>query len=193
MRFSEKQLLFGTIGIFVAAVLGLGGYGYYLYDGPWTTVKTQLQAVEAEIVDLRRKALELNQLRIELDKLKDEEEKFKRILPSADQVKFTAFVDTIRGFEKDSLVQVTAITRNQTPQGPTGPKSATTFVQTQYTLAVEGGFYEIAKFVYLLETHERFIKVENILFTPKQRSGQEKDKDLKTLVGATIVVSLYTF
>ncbi|MBI3272770.1 MAG: type 4a pilus biogenesis protein PilO [Planctomycetes bacterium] len=198
MRLTEKQLFFGTIGLFVVVALVLGFYGYQLYAGEagWRDTQDEAQRVRVEIEALKQKAEELNQLRFELNKLREAEEQFKRILPDPKAVRFTEFVDTLEKFAKNAQVRLPNVVRNPSSQVTPGPggSAASAFNQISYTLTVEGGFYEVARFIFFIETHERFIKVESISFTPKQRTElKEKDKELRSLVTATIVVSTYTF
>ncbi|MBI5367888.1 MAG: type 4a pilus biogenesis protein PilO [Planctomycetes bacterium] len=193
MRFSEKQLLVATAGLFLVVILGFSGFAYYLYSSRWDPAQTEITAVTAEIDMLKAKFAELAQLRIELQKLQEVEEQFKRILPTAAEVKYTQFVETMNRFANDAQVKLPTITRNpQINQPAIGP--AQPFEQVSYTLTLDGGFYELARFIYFVETYERFIKVDNVTFTPKQRVEVSKEaKDLRTWVGATMVVSTYVF
>ncbi len=192
---SEKQVTIIFIVLLVLIVLGGGAGIYYLWFDVLPAKEAELAKVSAEVDDALKKQREIPGLVKDIESLKiEEKEKLKHIpnMTKAEYDEFAVRLDELRRKSGVHIPRATWVTATK-PAPVTGrpPRaSPTTMHRVQYDLAVEGGFYQLLRFINLLEEERRFINVESFSILPggsnvkdkTARGPQAYKRDLKIII-----------
>lgn len=167
-RFSEKQLLLVTLAVFLVVVLPLAVWGYFLHFKSLANLNTELSQVGQGIVQAKAKQDQMYQLQEKKKTLEKELKIARKILPTVEEVSYEKFLELLGRLKKEAKVELFKAKLLKQKKGRAGPGQAPqgAFDKVSYELDLEGCFYDLVKFVYLLETYKRFIRIDSFEFKP---------------------------
>lgn len=174
---NEKKVTIITI-ICLAFILIAGGAAiWYLQFNVLQEKEAALENVKRELSAAQARVREIEPLKKEIKKLEiDEAEKIKKI-PNLTRAEYDAFADMLDEFRRRAGVIVSRGGWVQAPKtapvpGRPQPKpQPATVHKVQYDLAVTGSFYQLLRYINLLEQETRFINVENFSISKAGDSG----------------------
>ena len=167
MRLSEKQLLFVTVGVAGVVAVVLAVLGIFVFRKNLSQARAELVGIEEKLKTANEKALKKQELDEEIKKREEENEAFQKKLPTKNEVAYEVFVDTLTNLsnEVNVVLKSASVTQGAGRGGAAAP-SATDFEPISYDLQLTGNFFDLVKFISLLEEYPRFIKVNSFTFRP---------------------------
>lgn len=181
MKLSEKQLLVLTIIVPSIVAVALAGIGYFVFNKKLAKVTETIRDVKVKEEQANKKLGAMEELERKINKLKAEKEAKKDMLPTLSEVTYEEFLNYISKVAEEAPigVQGAAYVAGVQKSGPPTAAGAISFQPLSYTIKGEGSFYDCLRFVYLLETSKRFIKVNR--FTLRPTNLQVADKKGETI------------
>ncbi|HLF93525.1 MAG TPA: hypothetical protein VJB14_08685 [Planctomycetota bacterium] len=164
---NEKKVLIITI-VCLAFILLAGGTAiWYFQFNVLEEKKADLARVTGELEAAKTRVREIEPLKKEIKKLEeDEKEKIKKI-PNLTRAEYDVFADMLDEFRRRSGVTVSrggwVQASKPSPvvgRPPVKPQPAMVH-KVQYDLAVTGSFFQLLRYINLIEQETRFINVEN--------------------------------
>lgn len=165
-RFSEKQLLLVTVAVFLVVALPLAVWGYFLHFKSLKPLKQELEQTDKEIAEAKNKQTQMYQLQEQKKQLEEELKVAQEILPTVEEVSYENFVELLSQLKEDAVVELFLKAKLVKESRGRGPAGREPFDKVSYKLELQGGFYELVKFIYLLENYKRFIRVDSFSFKP---------------------------
>jgi Tfp pilus assembly protein PilO len=163
---NEKKVTIITVACLAVIVLLGGGLIYYLNFVILEDRRKELTQVKGQVADAQHKVSQIPQLKAQIKARQEEAaEKSKRI-PNLTRDEYDTFANLLDDLRRRSGV---AVSRGGWMQG-TKPISGTvrptksippTVHKVQYELAVTGSFYQLLRYLNLIEQQSRFINVES--------------------------------
>lgn len=166
----KEKIILLTI-LVASAVIALGsGAGVYLLQKKAGVLEQQNTALEGRVAKARTKINKLPELRAERERAEARLVIAERILPSQEEIE--NLVDNLSEFARESGVVITEAAPFRQSGYRGGQGGAKKFEEANFSLSIEGNFFQFVKFLNLLENYKRFIKVDG--FTVK--SGKDPGK-----------------
>ncbi|MEW6355950.1 MAG: type 4a pilus biogenesis protein PilO [Planctomycetota bacterium] len=172
----QKLMVAAAIGILVVAVLL-----YMIYSA-----QSQIQAARTEITNYRQKIVKAQERIKEIPALREKRyaltnavEEYVRILPDGREVE--TLLDTLSDLKKEAEIELTSFRIMQ--EARRGRGGSQNFEKHTRQAKLIGPFFNIAKFINLLERYKRFMSVES--FTMKPKEG--------TMLNVELRFSTYTY
>lgn len=194
---SEKQVTIITIVILVLFLLAGGSGFYYLYFVVREEKLQELAGLDAQVNDANAKVSKIPALLKEIDSLeKQEKEKIQQI-PDLTRMEYDAFANMLDMFRNQAGVNVSrggwAVPTRPSPLPGRPPVNIPPSVhKIQYDLSVTGSFYQLLRYVNLLEQQRRFIGVQT--FTIGKASGEGSEKGGKaTAPKRDLKITIYSY
>jgi Tfp pilus assembly protein PilO len=195
---TPKQKFIFLVVLGALVVLGMGAGIYYVNFVQLREKEGEVQTLETAIRELRKKKDDIPGLQKQLEDLQAKEKEFKEILPKIEEVEFTRFYEMVQDYSRKAKVQLEKILPVATTASKTGPggarpaEAALPVKKAAFKVNASGGFYQLIAFMYLLETHKRFIKVNTFIVKPK-RGAAAKGAQEKHECSIEMDISTYTF
>lgn len=176
MKLSEKQLLVLTIIAPSVVAVVLAGLGYFVFQKKLAKITTDIQSVKTQEDAAKRKLDQMADLETKIKKLKQEKEDKKDLLPTLKEVSYEDFLNYINKISAEAPIALQGATYAgvSTSGGPPSTVQSSVFKPLAYTIKAEGSFYDCLRFVHLLETSKRFIKVNRFSLRPMNLQTAEK-------------------
>ncbi|MBI4711945.1 MAG: hypothetical protein HY762_01360 [Planctomycetes bacterium] len=176
MKLSEKQLLVLTIIAPSVVAVVLAGLGYFVFQKKLAKITADIQSVKTQEDAAKKKLDQMAELETKIRKLKQEKEDKKDLLPTLKEVSYEDFLNYINKISGEAPIALQGATYAgaATPGGPPSAVQSSVFKPLAYTIKAEGSFYDCLRFVYLLETSKRFIKVNRFSLRPMNLQAAEK-------------------
>ena len=190
---NEKKVTIITIACLAFILLAGGGLIYYLKFVKLEELEKQLKSVTQERDDTKKKVDQIPSLKAEIAKLEVEEKEKSTRIPNLDRAEYDRFANMLDEFRRRSGVTVSRggwvkATKPSPVPGRPPPRAIPPRVhKVQYDLAVTGGFYQLLRYINLLERETRFINVEQIQIA--KASDSEKGASLKR----DMKITLYSY
>ncbi|NOZ23612.1 MAG: type 4a pilus biogenesis protein PilO [Planctomycetes bacterium] len=172
IELTEQQKLLAAAGVGIVVV---GVLLYMIYDS-----QSQIQKARTEIITYRKKIVKAQQRIKEIPALREKRyaltnavEEYVKILPDGREVE--ALLDTLSDLRKEAEVEL--ISFRITREARRGKGGSRKFEKHTRQAKLVGEFFNIAKFINLLERYKRFMSVESFSLKPKE--GKMLDVDLK--------------
>lgn len=194
---SEKQVTVITIVILSLFLLAGGSGFYYLY---FVVLEEKIQertALQSQVDDADAKVKKIPALLKEIEGLEQKEKKVIEQIPNLTQMEYDAFADMLDGFRTQSGVSVSrgawSVPTRPTPlPGRPDVPQPKSVHKIQYDLTVTGSFYQLLRYVNLLEQQRRFIGVYS--FTVGKSAGLESLKVGKAKApGRDLKITIYSY
>ena len=167
MKLSEKQLLLLTIVIPAIVAIALAGVGFFKFSKDISKLSKEIDDVNNQIKEENIRLEKMVELRDKLKKLEAEQDALQSLLPSKEELSYENFLDTLTKFSREAGVKLSSATAETGRGGPPVPGGQTTnFDKISYALKIQGDFFQVSNYIYLLETYQRFIKVDNFTVRP---------------------------
>ena len=167
MKLSERKLLVLTILIPAIVAIALAGVGFFIFNKEKTELNKKIEDVNDEINEENLKLGKMVELRKELKKLEAEQDALQSLLPNKDDISNENFIDTLTRFSREAGVKLNSATSSASRRGPPSSGGQTNFDKISYALKIEGDFFQVINYIYLLETYQRFIKVDGFTVGPE--------------------------
>jgi Tfp pilus assembly protein PilO len=187
---NEKKITIITIVCLVFILLAGGGAIYYLQFVKLVELEDRLKLVRKELNETRAKVAQIPKLKEEIKALEIEEKDKMRRIPSLDRAEYDALANMLDEFRRRSGVNVArgAWVVPQKPQPVAGrppPRMVPPTVhKVQYEMTVSGGFYQLLRYVNLIEQQTRFINVESFSVSKASdtATGASPRRDMKVIL-----------
>jgi hypothetical protein len=195
---NEKKPLIITIVVLVI-ILILGGVGVYFLEYDYLAqLKDQLAQEQMKVEEAEKKKARIPGLLAAIEDLKRQErEKIVRI-PDLGRAEYDVFAVLLDGLRKQSGVNVSrGGWMTPQPQSRGGIRVPSTIHKVEYNISADGSFYQLLRYLNLLEQQKRFISIESLSFargaepvaapgrTPMQTRQQAKREMKLTLASYT--------
>jgi len=183
------------------ALLLLGGLGYLIYDqmDQNAMIQTEIDGIDAEIQGLDA----IIATRDSKKALRDAQDQVFRqlveILPQYSERQEERIYEAVTQYGSVAKLQFRGVVVGlRPPSGPApagGPQPAgqaapKDFAQTELTCRFEGTYYNFLKFLNLVENHESFLRIDEVLLSPTGAQPVDANPDQKEL---QIRVKISTF
>ena len=195
-KLSEKQTMIVTIAVFAVVSIGLGGYAFYLWNSQVTPKRASVTQKKAELETEKKNGAMIPVLMAQLKDLEKKQAEFKEKLPSADEVQLEAFRKTLTNFATAANVMIVAVRPaaqgTGAAQPPGGQAAVKPFEEISFNLDVKGNFATLGNFIYMIETHRRLIKVEQLDLKPEAVQSST-GVELPKVIPASLTLKLTTY
>lgn len=193
---NEKQVLIITIAALALVVL-LGAAAIWWFQFNVLAEKQQqLEALKSELNGARAKVAQIDTLKKEIKKAEDEIALKQERIPNMDRAEYDKFADLLDDKRRRAGVFVPQArwATASAPQAVPGRPARgipPTMHKVQYEMSVKGGFYQLLKYVNLLEEERRFINVESFSITPSGASASPGSVNLMREMRLTLFSYTY--
>lgn len=151
-----KKTVISAVAVLVV-VLAASGWTYMGWR-KCRQAETALEQKKTQVAQLREKIARIPELRQEKTKLQEELAEYETILPNDRDL--NNIFDTLSSFTKDSGVTILEFKPERERQDRPGESSS--YKQVSYDLKLEGDFFQVIKFINLLENHKRFVRIDSL-------------------------------
>jgi len=163
---NEKKVTIITIICLAIILLVGGGAIYYLKFVRLTEVTAELDRVKGEVAVAEDKRSKIPALEKSIEELKQKEQELIRQIPNLEKTEYDAFANLLDGLRRQSGVTVsragwTTPTKPVSIPGRAPKIQPASIHKVQYGLNVTGSFYQILRYINLLEQQKRFIGIED--------------------------------
>jgi len=173
-KLEERQLL--TISVVVVIViLGAIGAGIYLSHRTLSNLIKQNAKLESQVQAAKKKIDDIPRLQARRDRLEENLRDIEEGLP--DRKELENMVDTLAEFKEASGVDILSVKPKK--RTPTRMQISEAYEEYPYSLSIRADFFSFAKFVNLLETYKRFIRVNSFRINKKSPDSLVNDIDIE--------------
>jgi Tfp pilus assembly protein PilO len=194
---SEKQTTVITIVALVLILLAGGGGIYYLHFVILEEKKTENAKLEKIVADYKAKKAKIRQLQMQIADLeKTEADKIQQI-PNLTKQEYDEFANNLDKLRRQAGVQVSRAGWMVPAKPAPVPGRQTVSIpqavhKVQYDLSVTGTFYQLLRYVNLLEQQRRFIGVQTFSIGRGGSDASEKGSTAKALK-RDLKVTIYSY
>lgn len=188
---NEKQFTIIWIVALVLIIIAGGASIYYLQFEVLEQKNQELAVVQGQVMDATKKKLAIPGLRKSIEELEKKEAQLITRIPNMTRAEYDVFAELLDELRRKAGVSVStarwAVPGRPTPiPGRTAAVQPPTVHKVQYEMNVVGSFYQLLRYVNLLEQHRRFIGVESFTIG-KGTSGEAKGvqvpkRDLRVVI-----------
>ncbi len=187
---SEKKIMILCVAGLALVLLGGGGGFYFLWFNVLAAKEKELAEVKAEIDAMNAKIKKIPDLKKDVETLKKDAEERLKSIPNLERKEYDAFVDLLDKQRKQAGVFVSKASWVVPPKlKKTYPPS---IHKAQYEMTVTGGFFQLLRFLNLLEGLRRFVNVESFTVLPVAAPGSS-GKGRVTALTREMKLVLYSF
>ena len=204
MKLNAKQQLYVLVLIFGLIVAGEGTYGYFCLEER-AQLLNDLHGLELDERDAKQKIAQIPVLRTQASEMAAIIEKYVAILPTAEEVRYEAFLVDIDNFARDAGLELLSGSseqvketrfrrRDQKAQGG----GQNNFQRHRYRFRLQGQFLNFLKFMNGVENHRRYLRIDD--FSIRPIDAEERDRGLDEIILAEdprkeieVVISTYTY
>jgi Tfp pilus assembly protein PilO len=195
---NEKKVTIITIAC-LAFILLAGGGAIYYFQFVWLDeLQVQLKAVTDERDKTKAKVEMIEPLKKEIAKLKIDVKDRDGKIPALDRAEYDRFANLLDDMRRRSGVTVSrGAWVNPTKPSPVAGSSRPARVipgtvhKVQYDLAVSGGFYQLLRYLNLVEQHTRFINVQDLTISKSSSSDSSPAAALRREMKLTLYSYTY--
>lgn len=193
---NEKQFTIIWIAALALIIIAGGAAIYFLQFDVLEQKNQELAVVQGQVLDATKKKNAIEGLRKSIVELEKKEADLIRNIPNMTRAEYDVFAELLDEIRRKAGVTV-ARAGWQVPQKPVAIPGRPAAVQpptvhkVQYELSVTGNFYQLLRYINLLEQQRRFIGVENFAIN-KGPGGEGKSTSLPRRELRIIIYS-YTY
>jgi hypothetical protein len=193
---NEKQFTIIWV-VALALIIIAGGTAIYFLQFDLLEQKEQeLQVVRGQVADATKKKNAIPGLRTSIAELEKKEAELITHIPNLTRAEYDVFAELLDELRRKAGVSVSragwAVPSRPTPvPGRPAAVQPPTVHKVQYDLAVSGTFYQLLRYVNLLEQHRRFIGVES--FTISKGQGGDGKGQILPKRDLKITIFSYTY
>ena len=189
---NEKQFTVIWVVALVIILLAGGGAIWWLQFDILVEKKAELEAVRAQVQIATNKKNKIKELNESIKKLEEKEAELIQHIPNLDRAEYDVFAELLDEFRRKAGVTVPRVnwsTAARTPPSPGRPGQPASIHKVQYDVAVTGSFYQLLRYINILEQHKRFIGIENFTIAkagadpaPGSKGASAPKRDLKIII-----------
>jgi Tfp pilus assembly protein PilO len=170
---NEKKVTIITVVCLILIVLAGGGAIYYFQFEVLAEKERELEAVRARVKDAKDKVAKIPGLIKKIEEIQKALEVEGKRIPDLSREEYDKLADLLDGFRQRSGVTVDRAGWG-TPKAPipiAGRPNRLTAIprnvhKVEYDLTVTGTFYQLLRYINLLEQEQRFLNVESFSVVP---------------------------
>jgi len=172
---NEKRAMIVTLAALVLIVIGIGASVYHFHFTVLVQLRQDLEQAKGATRDAQAKKDKIPGLQADIEKLKVREAALIKHIPDLTRVEYDKFANLLDGMRRRAGVIVDTARwvtpqRKQPVAGLQSKNVPATVHKVQFDLNVEGSFYQLLRFVNLVEQESRFINVETFTLTKSSES-----------------------
>jgi Tfp pilus assembly protein PilO len=190
LRLGEKQLLIVTVSVSILIALGLGALNIFVFNKNLGKVKQAISEKDSEIDQAKEKKKQMDQLRRDVEQLERDKKIFEEKLPTMSEVIYENFIDTLNIITKDAGILLK--NAKLAPKDKKAGTGSTSFQVISYDLQTEGDFFDLIRFISILEEYPRFIKVNYFTLSIQDLSQAMITGKTKHSMNIRITTYVYT-
>jgi Tfp pilus assembly protein PilO len=193
---NEKQFTIIWVVALVIILFAGGGAIWYLQFDVLVRVRQELDGVKGQVADAKSKQAKIPQLKASIVELTKKAESLASHIPNLDRMEYDRFAELLDELRRKAGVNVpraawTVPSRPVPIPGRPAVNQPASVHKVQYDLTVNGSFYQLLRYVNLLEQQRRFIGVEN--FNIMKGGGSEGLKGAAPRRDLRITIYSYTY
>lgn len=163
---NEKQFTIIWVVALVLILIAGGTSIYYLQFEVLEQKKAELSAVQAQVADATKKKNAIPGLQKSIVELQKKEAELITHIPNLTRAEYDEFANLLDELRRKATVTVSRASwgvpsKPQPIPGRPAVVQPPTVHKVQYDLSVTGNFYQLLRYINLLEQNKRFIGVEN--------------------------------
>ena len=190
LKLSEKQLLILTIIIPAVIAVILGATGYFVFFKKLSLLTKNINETSAKIEETNDRLKKMEELEGRLNKLKKEQKELEALMPTKEEISYENFIDTLMKLSREANISLSSAIPEQN-RGTQPSAQSSLFDKISYRLSISGDFFQVIYYIYLLETYQRFIKVDRFSVKPVSEWSNDKDKPVKYSLDLTLTTYVY--
>lgn len=195
---NEKQFTIIWVVALVIILLAGGGAIWYLQFDLLVEKREALRAVKAKVADAKSKKDKIPALKKSIEALTKKATELATHIPNLDRAEYDIFAELLDELRRKAGVSVPRA--NWTvPTRPTPVPGRQAFVQpatvhkVQYDITVNGSFYQLLRYINLLEQQKRFIGVENFAVTKSSGSDATTALNKAAAPRRDLKITIYSY
>ncbi|MFH1230156.1 MAG: type 4a pilus biogenesis protein PilO [Planctomycetota bacterium] len=173
LKLSEKQLLILTIIIPAVIAVILGVVGYFVFSKKLSLLTKNINETSTKITEAKDRSVKMEELEGRLSKLRKEQDELEALMPTKEEISYENFIDTLTKLSREANIYLSSAIPEQN-RGIQPSIQSSLFDKISYRLSITGDFFQVIYYIYLLETYQRFIKVDRFSVKPITESTNNK-------------------
>ena len=195
---NEKQFTIIWVVALVIILLAGGGAIWYLQFDVLVEKRGQLKAVQAQVQDAKNKQAKIKGLKDSIAALTKKANELAAHIPNLDRAEYDVFAELLDELRRKAGVNVPralwTIPARPTPiPGRPVFQQPPTVHKVQYDITANGSFYQLLRYVNLIEQQKRFIGVENFTVTKSGGSDTVTSKAAAPKRDLRLTIYSYTY
>jgi Tfp pilus assembly protein PilO len=165
---NEKQFTIIWVVALGLILIAGGAAIYYLQFEVLEQKKQELIVVQGQVLDATKKKNAIKDLRISITELEKKEAELITHIPNLTRAEYDGLAELLDDLRRKSGVSVSRaswVIPSRAAAQPGRPPQPQTVHKVQYDLSVTGNFYQLLRYVNLLEQNRRFMGVDNFTIT----------------------------
>jgi Tfp pilus assembly protein PilO len=190
---NEKQFTIIWVAALALIIIAGGAAIYFLQFNLLEEKEQELQAVRTKVADATKKKNAIPGLRASIAELEKKEAELITHIPNLTRAEYDTFAELLDEMRRKSGVAVSRAAWTVPARASASPAAKVqpaTVHRVQYDLSVTGSFYQLLRYINLLEQNRRFIGVES--FTIGKGSTGDKEKSA-ALSRRELKVTIYSY
>lgn len=172
MRDERTVMIVSVVALVV--ILLAGGAAAWWLQGQLSDLEKQKKSLQGQVDDMRQKQRELKKLEARVEELNAEIKKGNDRIPVLDILQYDELADKIDELRRLSSTFIDNV--KFTPGGKAGvsaggPPVPPSMNKAIYEIEISGGFFNLLRFLNLLEAQKRFIAVQSFSITAGAEQG----------------------
>jgi hypothetical protein len=195
---NEKQ--FTIIWVVALVIILLAGSGaiWYLQFDVLVEKRGILDSVKKQVEVARSKERKIKDLEKSIDALNKKASELATHIPNLDRAEYDVFAELLDDLRRKAGVTVPraswSVPAKPAPiPGRTTPPMPNTVHKVQYDLSVSGSFYQLLRYINLIEQQKRFIGVDNFTVTKSGTDSAPGGKALAPKRDLKVTIYSYTY
>jgi Tfp pilus assembly protein PilO len=167
---NEKQFTIIWVAALALIIIAGGAAIYFLQFDILEEKEVELRAVQDQVADATKKKNLIPELRKSIAALEKKESELITHIPNLTRAEYDVFAELLDELRRKAGVTVSragwTVPSRPTPiPGRQATVQPATVHKVQYDISVTGTFYQLLRYINLLEQHRRFIGVESFTIT----------------------------
>jgi Tfp pilus assembly protein PilO len=189
---NEKQFTIIWVVALVIILLAGGGAIWYLQFNILVEKKAELDGVKSQVQAATAKKNKIPELLNSIKELEKKEAELIQHIPNLDRSEYDVFAELLDEFRRKAGVTVPRVTWMVPARAAPVPgkmSQPATVHKVQYDLSVTGSFYQLLRYINIVEQHKRFIGIESFVVskaggdpTPGSKAAAAPKRDLKITI-----------
>ncbi|MBI2931462.1 MAG: type 4a pilus biogenesis protein PilO [Planctomycetes bacterium] len=157
---SERNVIIVSIVVLAVAVLG-GIGGFFYFNSALSKKKALLSQLEKEVAESEAKKKQLPGLREKMASLQKELKENEQRIPKLDELQYDDLANLIDDTRRLSSIFIWEARYQQAQSQRGGTGVSPRMHKALYEVQVKGPFFNLLRFINLLEAHNRFVAVQS--------------------------------